>query len=84
MLTGKRIHALARAPVAMLIAMALAACSASTPPAARVATPESAAQSANADDPGPALPEIVITATRLPSPRMAKETSLRSPAKRGG
>jgi hypothetical protein len=84
MITGKRIHALARTSAAALIAIALAACSASTYPAASVRTPDSAAQPSNTEVAGSELPEIVITATRLTSPRMAKETSLRAPAKRGG
>jgi hypothetical protein len=83
MMTGKRIYALARTPVAMSIAIALGACSASTYPAVSVATPDSATRPSNTDDSGSALPEIVITATRLTSPRVAKETSLRPPAKRG-
>jgi hypothetical protein len=84
MITEKRIHTLARASVAMLIAIALGACSASTYPEASAGTPAASTQASNADDSGADLPEIVITATRLTSPRVAKENSLRPPAKRGG
>ena len=84
MITGKRIHTLARTLAAMLLAIALAACSESMHPAASVQTLDSATPSSNAADPGTGLAEIVVTATRLPSPRVAKETSLRPPAKRGG
>jgi hypothetical protein len=84
MITGKRIHALARTPVAALIAIVLGACSASTNPAASVKTPDPATRPSNTDISGSELPEIVITATRLTSPRMAKETLSGAPAKRGG
>jgi len=83
MITGKRIQALARTPVAILIAIALSACGASTYPAASVETPDPATRPLKTDDSASALPEIVITATRLTSPRVAKETSLRPSAKRG-
>ena len=84
MITGKRIHALARTSVAVLIAIALGACSAGTYPAANAQTPDPATRPSSSADSGSILPEIVVTATRLPSPRVADESSSRMPAKRRG
>jgi hypothetical protein len=84
MITRKRIHALARTSVVLLIAGALGACSASTYSAAGVETPDTAARPPDTSVSGSDLPEIIVTATRLPSPRVAEQTSLRPPAKRGG
>lgn len=80
----KRIAALAHMVLAMLIGMALGACSAGTYSAAGVQTPDSATRPSETADSGLALPEIVVTATRLPPPRVAEQTSSRPPAKRRG
>lgn len=80
----KRIPALAHTVLAVLIGMALGACSASTYSAAGVQTPDPATRPPATADSGLALPEIVVTATRLPPPRVAEQTSSRPPAKRRG
>ena len=78
----KRVPALASLVLAALIGMALGACSAGTYSAAGVQTPDSAARPADTADSGPVLPEIVVTATRLPPPRVAEDTSSRPQVKR--
>jgi hypothetical protein len=80
----KRIPALAHMVLAMSIGMALAACSSDTYSATRVQAPDSATRPSQTADSGLALPEIVVTATRLPPPRVAEQTSSRPPAKRRG
>jgi hypothetical protein len=84
MIKGKRIHALARTSAAVLIATALGACGAGTHSAASTQTSDATAAQSNGAAPLPALPEIVVTATRLAPPRVAAETSSRIPAKRRG
>ena len=79
----KRIPALAHTVLALLIGMAVGACSASAYSAAGVQAPDSATRPSDTADSGLALPEIVVTATRLPPPRVAEQTSSRPPAKRG-
>jgi hypothetical protein len=76
-----RRSALVLAAAAMLIGMALAACSAGTYSAASVPTPDSASRAADTADAGAAVPEIVVTASRLTSPRVAEQTPARPPAK---
>lgn len=80
----KHVPALAHLALAMLIGVALGACSASTHSTPGVQTPDTATGPSDAADAGLALPEIVVTATRLPPPRMADQTSSRPPAKRRG
>ena len=82
MIHRKRIHALARSSLAAYIAIALAACSASTYPTPAARIPNDPTQQSDAADSGSVLPEVVVTAPRLRSPRVAEETS-RPPAKRG-
>jgi len=72
------------AALAMLIGMALGACSARSYSAASVQTPDSATRPSAAGDSGSAVPEIVVTASRLTSPRVAEQNSPRPPAKRRG
>ena len=80
----RRIPALAHSVLAMMIGMALGACSASTYSAAGVQTPAAATRASDTADSELALPEIVVTATRLPPLRVAEQTSSRPPVKRRG
>jgi hypothetical protein len=80
----KRIHALARTSVAVFVAVALGACSASTYPAPTAQSPVSPTRQSDAADSGSVLPEVVVTASRLSSPRVAADTLSRPPAKRRG
>jgi hypothetical protein len=84
MIHRKRIHALARTSVAVFIGVALGACSASTYPAPTAQTPNPSTRQSDTADSGSVLPEVLVTAPRLSSPRVAEETSSRPPAKRGG
>jgi hypothetical protein len=84
MIHRKRIHALARTSVAVSIAIALGACSASTYSAPPAQTPSPPTRPSDTADSGSVLPEVVVTAPRLSSSRVAEETSSRSPARRGG
>jgi hypothetical protein len=84
MIHRKRIHALTRTSVAVFIAVALGACSASTYPAPTARTPSPPTRQSDTADSGSVLPEVVVTASRLKSRRVAEETSSRPPAKRGG
>ena len=79
----KRVHALARMSVAVVAGVALGACGASTDPArtARAPIVQGQAHGANSSS---VLPEVVVSAPRLGSPRVAEETSSRPPAKRRG
>jgi hypothetical protein len=72
------------AALAMLIGMALGACSAGSYSAASVQTPDSATRPSATGDSGSAIPEIVVTASRLTSPRVAEQSSPLPPAKRRG
>jgi len=72
------------AALAMLIGMALGACSAGTYSAVSVQTPDAATRPSATGDSGSAVPEIVVTASRLTSPRVAEQSSPRPPAKRRG
>ena len=74
MIPGIRKRALACMLVAVLIGAALAACSASTDPAPSVRTTDSATGPSSTADTASAIPEIVITATRLTSQRVASAT----------
>jgi hypothetical protein len=83
MIQGKRIHALARTSLAGYVAIALVACSASTYPTPTAQTPNAPTRQSGAADSGSMLPEVVVSARRLPSPRIAEETWSRPPARRG-
>jgi hypothetical protein len=83
MIHRKRIHALARSSLAASIAIALGACSASTYPTPAAQIPNDPTPQSDTAAPGSMLPEVVVTAPRLRSPRVAEETSSRPPAKRG-
>ena len=82
MISAKRFQALARVSVAVLMGMTLGACGVSSFPAPAAQTPDSAARPSGVADTGSVVPEIVVTATRLPGPRVAEETSSRPPVKR--
>jgi hypothetical protein len=84
MIHRKRIRALARTSVAMIIAAALGACSASTYPAPSAQSPVSLTRQSDTRDSGSILPEVVVSASRLSSPRVAAESLSRPPAKRRG
>jgi hypothetical protein len=84
MIQRKRIRALARTSVAVFIAAALGACSASTYPAPTAQSPVSSTRQSDAADSGSVLPEVVVTASRLSSPRVAADTWARPPARRRG
>ena len=84
MIQGKRIQALVRTSVSAVIAVALAACSASTYPAPTTQTPDPPTRQSDAPDSRPMLPEVLVTAPRLNSARVAEETSSQPPAKRRG
>jgi hypothetical protein len=84
MIHRKRIRALARTSVAVFIAAALGACSASTDPAPTAQSPVSPTRQSDTADSGSVLPEVVVTASRLSSPRVAAQTLTRPPAKRRG
>ena len=84
MIHRKRIRALARSSVAVLITAALGACSASTYPAPPAQTPSTPPRQSDTADSGSVLPEVVVTAPRLNSRRVAEQTASRPPAKRGG
>lgn len=84
MIQRKRIHALARTSLAVIIAMALEACGAGTHPAPTARAPDLQARPSDARDPGPGLPEIVVSARRLRSPPMAAGASSAPAAKRRG
>lgn len=84
MFQEKRTPVLAHMVLAMLIGVTLAACGAGTYSAAGVQTPDSTTRPSDAADSGLTLPEIVVTATRLPPPRVAEQTSSPAPAKRRG
>ena len=84
MIHRKRIHALACTSVAVLIGVALGACSASTYPAPTAQSPVSPTRQSASAASGSVLPEVVVTASRLSAPRVAAETLSRPPAKRRG
>lgn len=84
MIHRKRIHALAHTSLAVLIGMALEACSGSTHPAATAQVPGPPTRGGASGDSAPAIPEVVVSAPRTSSPAMAKENSSRPPAKRRG
>jgi hypothetical protein len=84
MIHRKRIRTLARTSFALFSAIALAACSTRTPPAPSSQTPDPSTRQSNTADSGSVLPEVVVTAPRASSPRVAKEPASRSPAKLGG
>jgi hypothetical protein len=84
MIHRKRIRALARTSVAVFIAAALGACSASTYPAPTAQSPVAPTRQSDTRDSGSILPEVVVTASRLSSPRVAAESLSRPPAKRRG
>jgi hypothetical protein len=84
MIHRKRIRVLARASVAVFIAVALGACGASTYPVPTAQSAVSPTRQADTADSGSVLPEVVVSASRLSSPRVAAETLSRSPAKRRG
>ena len=84
MIHRKRIDALACTSVTVFIAVALGACSASTYPAPTAHTPSPPTRQSDSADSGSVLPEVVVTAPRLNSRRVAEETSSPPPAKRGG
>ena len=65
MIHRKRIRALARMSVAVFIAAALGACSASTYPAPAPQRPVSPTRQSDNAASGSVLPEIVVTASRL-------------------
>jgi hypothetical protein len=80
----KRIAARARTAIAVLIGIALAACSGGTYPGAGVQMSASATRASDSAASQPVLPEIVVTATRLTPPRVAEQTTPRPPAKQRG
>ena len=80
----KRIPALAHIALALSIGMAFGACGAGTYTATSVQTHDSETRPLDTADSASVLPEIVVTATRLPSPRVAEQTSARPPVKRRG
>lgn len=85
MIHRKRIHAVARSLVAVFIGISLSACgSASTHPAPTAQTPAPPTRQSDAADTGSVLPEVVVSAPRWKSPRVAEEKSPRAAAKRGG
>jgi hypothetical protein len=84
MIHRKRIRAFARTSVAVFIAATLGACSASTYPAPTAQSPVAPTRQSDTRDPGSILPEVVVTASRLSSPRVAAESLSRPPAKRRG
>ena len=84
MIHRKRIRALARSSVAVFITAALAACSASTYPVPTAQSPVSPTRPSDSAASESVLPEVVVTASRLSSPRVAAETWPRPPAKRRG
>jgi hypothetical protein len=83
MVHRKRIDALARTAFAVFIGMALGACSASIYPASTAETPGPPTRESDTADSGSVLPEVVVTAPRLSSPRVAEDASSRPPAKLG-
>jgi hypothetical protein len=85
MVQGKRIQALAAASVAVFIAAAaLGACSRSSYPAPTAQTRATPTQQSDSAEFPSVLPEVVVSASRLTSPRVAKETSSQRPTKRRG
>jgi len=84
MIHRKRIRALARTSGAAFIGVALAACSVSTSPGPTAQNPDPATRRSDVADPGSVLPEVVITAPRPSSARVAEETSSDRPLRRRG
>ena len=84
MVQRKRIQSLARISVAPLIGVVLGACSAGSCPAPTAHTPDRPTRDSDGADSGSVLPEIVVTAPRLSSPRVVEENSSPRPAKRRG
>jgi hypothetical protein len=84
MIHRKRIRRLARTSLTLFIGIALGACSTSTPPAPTAQTPDPSTRQSDTADPGSTLPEVVVTAPRVSSLRIAEEPSSRPPAKLGG
>ena len=84
MIHRKQIHALACTSVAVFVGIALDACSASTHPAPTAQSSSPATPQSDSAVSGPVLPEVVVSAPRLNSRRVAEETSSRPLAKRGG
>ena len=74
MIHRKRIRALARSSVAVFITAALAACSASTYPAPTAQSPVSPTRQSASPASGAVLPEVVVSASRLSSARVAVDT----------
>jgi hypothetical protein len=83
MIHRKRIQVLARSSLAAYTAIALAACSASTYSTSTAQTASSPTRQSDAADSGSVLPEVVVSARRLPAPRVAEQTWARPPVKRG-
>ena len=84
MVHRKRIQSLARTAVAVFIAVVLGACTASSCPAPTAHTPDPPTRQSEGADSGSILPEILVTAPRLSSPRVVEEISSQPPAKRRG
>jgi transglutaminase/protease-like cytokinesis protein 3 len=84
MVQGKRIQVLAGASVVVFIGAALGACSPSSYPAPTAQTPDTPMRQSDAAEFRSVLPEVVVSASRLSSPRVAKETSSQRPTKRRG
>jgi hypothetical protein len=84
MIHRKRIPALARTSLAVLIGTALEACSAGTHPAPVAQASDPPTRGEASGDSASAVPEIVVSAPRMSSPAMAQENSSRPPAKRRG
>jgi hypothetical protein len=84
MIHRKRIRALACTSVAVFIAVALGACSGSTYPAPTAQSPVSPTRQSDPAASGSVLPEVVVSASRLSSPRVAADSLSRPAAKRRG
>jgi hypothetical protein len=82
MVSRKQLYALASTCIAVFTAVTLGSCSASTYSAPAPQTSESGAPVAATAGSGSAIPEIVVTAPRSTSPRVAEETASRPSAKR--
>ena len=84
MIQRNRINALTRTSLAVIIGVALEACGAGTHPAPTAQSSSPATPQSDSAVSGPVLPEVVVSAPRLNSRRVAEETSSRPLAKRGG
>jgi len=74
MIHGNRIHVLACTAVGVFIGVTLASCSASTSAAPKTQIADAPPARSDLAAQGSAVPEVVITASRLTSPRTTKET----------